>query len=77
MTHYLYDVISTNLKKRGMSIRKLSEESKINHSFILEIMRGKKNPTFKTMIRLASALQISPKDMMPETVEGVLDDASE
>lgn len=58
----LYVVFITNVLKtlqlRGMSQRDLSRSSGISTSFLAATMRGRSNPSLRTMERIAAALMV-------------------
>lgn len=60
----------------GLSQLQLANRAKMHVNFIGKIERGQCNPTFKSLILISKALGISPKDLMPETADMVLDNAS-
>ena len=46
-----------------MSQNKLSELAGLDNSYIGKIEKGEKSPSFKTILKLADALDISVKDL--------------
>ncbi len=54
-----------NLRKgRKFSQEKLAELTKVDPKSIIAIEAGKRNPTLKTIQKLAKALKVSPKDLL-------------
>ena len=62
-------------KKIGQSIRKIRESRKItqeqlaltaglNRAYIGYIERGERNPSTDTIVKVAKALKVSPKDLL-------------
>lgn len=52
---------------RGVSQFELSNRANFSQSFLANLEAGKKKPSVMTIIRIANALEISPKDFFPET----------
>ena len=48
---------------KNMSQNKLSELAGLDNSYIGKIEKGEKSPSFKTILKLADALDISVKDL--------------
>lgn len=57
--------LRTLRKLKGYTQEKLGEKSGISYKFIGEIERGKVNPSFDTLVRIADALGISAGDLFP------------
>lgn len=57
----------------GLSQLQLADRAKLHVNFIGKIERGQCNPTFKSLIFISKALGISLKDLMPDTVDGLLE----
>lgn len=51
----------------GLSQMKLAELANCHINHIGRIERGESDPTFSMMLRIARALKISPKDLMPDS----------
>ena len=49
--------------KRNLSLRMLEKECDIDNSYISKIEHGKANISFTTIIELAGALEIHPKEL--------------
>lgn len=62
--------LGNKIRKRRFDMDMSQEEIALgiecNTSHFSEIERGKVNPSYIMIIRLAKALLISPKDLMPE-----------
>jgi XRE family transcriptional regulator of biofilm formation len=50
-------------KKKGLTIRELSEMSGVSKSHISKIENGESDPTFTVMCKLAAALRENPWDV--------------
>ena len=66
---YLINKIKTIRTKNWVSQMDLSLRSNISQSFIANLEKGKKQPSVLTLIRIADALNVSPKDFFPESIE--------
>jgi len=53
-------------KKKSISQLELSVSSNLSQSFLASVERGKKQPSVMTLLRIASALNVSPKAFFPE-----------
>lgn len=51
-------------KQQELSQEKLAEMAKIDPKSIIEIENGKRNPTLKTIKKIASALKVKPKTLL-------------
>ena len=64
----IYQKVGENIrkfrKKQGLSQEKLAELSKIDPKSIIQIENGKRNPTLKTLRRIALALKIPLSKLM-------------
>lgn len=58
-----------NLKKarlsKKLSLRKLGVEADMEHKHIEQIEKGHVNPTLTTIMVLAAALEMDPRDLLP------------
>lgn len=67
MSDKRFQQFATKLKtirlSKNMSQNKLSELAGIDNSYIGKIEKGNKSPSFKTILRLADALDVSIKDL--------------
>jgi transcriptional regulator with XRE-family HTH domain len=52
--------------RKSMSQLELSVNSNLSQSFLASVEKGKKQPSVLTLLRIASALNVSPKDFFPE-----------
>ncbi|MDR2718066.1 MAG: helix-turn-helix domain-containing protein [Treponema sp.] len=52
--------------KKSMSQLELSVNSNLSQSFLASVEKGKKQPSVLTLLRIASALNVSPKVFFPE-----------
>lgn len=46
-------------KQKGLTQEKLAEEAKVDPKTIIQMETGKRNPTLKTLQKIANALKIS------------------
>ena len=53
--------------QKGISQLELSTISNLSQSFLASIERGKKQPSVLTLLRIAKALKVSPKNFFPDT----------
>lgn len=51
-------------KEKGLTQEELAELAKVDPKSIVEIENGKRNPTFKTINKIALALKISISDLL-------------
>jgi transcriptional regulator with XRE-family HTH domain len=58
MTKALGRAIKANRARKGMSIEKVSEITKISTGYLSEIERGKYNPSIKLLSNIANALGV-------------------
>jgi len=63
---YIIDKIKTIRIRNGVSQMELSLRSNLSQSFIANLEKGKKQPSVMTLLRIASALNVSPKAFFPE-----------
>jgi CheY-like chemotaxis protein/DNA-binding XRE family transcriptional regulator len=49
----------------GISQETLAERSELHRTYISDVERGSRNPTLKTILRLAAALEVSVSTLMP------------
>lgn len=52
-------------RKRKLTQERLAELAKVDPKSIIEIEAGKRNPTLKTISKIANALGIEVKDIFP------------
>jgi transcriptional regulator with XRE-family HTH domain len=65
---YIIDKIKSIRIKKGISQMELSLRSNLSQSFIVNIEKGKKQPSVLTLIRIAEALGVNPQDFFPESI---------
>lgn len=53
-------------EKNGLSQNKLSEESGVSRSYLIEIEEGKYNITVDILCKIAKALKVTPNDLIPK-----------
>lgn len=56
----LGEKIKTLRKERKLTQEELAELAKVDPKSIIDIENGKRNPTFKTLGKIATALKVSP-----------------
>ena len=61
--HYVISQIKKIRAQKGYSQMTLSLQSNLSQSFLASIETGKKMPSLLTIIKIANALNISPKDL--------------
>ena len=54
---------------RGFTQESLALEAQIDRTYISGCERGKRNVTIEMLYRLSDALNVSPKDLVPERFE--------
>jgi len=65
---YIINRIKAIRTRNGVSQMDLSLRSNLSQSFIANLEKGKKQPSVLTLIRIADALNVSPQDFFPESV---------
>ena len=53
--------------QKSISQLELSVKTNMSQSFLASVEKGKKQPSVLTLLRIASALEVSPKIFFPET----------
>jgi transcriptional regulator with XRE-family HTH domain len=53
-------------KRQNMSQEELALEADMKRSYLSELERGKRNPSVRALGRLATALQMSPPELLRE-----------
>jgi transcriptional regulator with XRE-family HTH domain len=61
--HYVIAQIKKIRTQKGLSQMTLSLQSNLSQSFLASIETGKKMPSLLTIIKIANALNISPKEL--------------
>lgn len=51
-------------QKKNMSIEDLAFECEINKNYLGDLERGKRNPTFKILLKISKGLKISLKELL-------------
>ena len=67
MLGYVTNAIRNIRTAKRLSQLELSVRANMSQSFIANIETGKKDPSAMTLIRIACALEVSPRDFFPET----------
>jgi transcriptional regulator with XRE-family HTH domain len=52
--------------RKGVSQMELSLRSNLSQSFLANLEKGKKLPSVLTIIKIADALEVNPKEFFPE-----------
>ena len=63
--------------QKGISQMELSLRSNLSQSFIANVEKGKKQPSVLTLIRIADALEVNPRDFFPESDSGSKEEIKE
>ena len=66
MLAYVANSIRRIRLAKGVSQLELSASANMSQSFIANIEKGKKEPSAMTLIRIARALEVSPRDFFPD-----------
>jgi len=53
---------------KGWSQEKLAERASIQRSYVADLERGKRNPSVRTLVKLANALGVSIPELFERTV---------
>ena len=53
--------------QKSLSQLELSTKTNMSQSFLASVEKGKKQPSVLTLLRIASALDVSPKTFFPES----------
>lgn len=63
-------VLSQTIKAKRQNLNltqeQLAEKAGFHVNYIGGIERGTRNPSMESLVKIAKALEISPKDLMPE-----------
>ena len=55
--------------QKSISQLELSVKANLSQSFLASLEKGKKQPSVLTLLRLACALEVSPKSFFPENID--------
>ena len=69
LQHVVY-AIRTIRKQKKVSQMELCLRANMSQSFLTGVETGKKEPSAMTLIRIADALEVSPRDFFPESEVG-------
>jgi transcriptional regulator with XRE-family HTH domain len=64
---YVISRIKEIRTQKSISQLELSVRSNLSQSFLASVEKGRKQPSVLTLLRLASALEVSPKSFFPES----------
>lgn len=56
-------IIQEERKAKNISQEKLSKITGLDRTFISLVENGKRNPTFTTILKISSALKVSPSEL--------------
>ena len=59
--------IGAAMKRKKMSVNKLADFAGIGRGYLSELLRSKKAPTVKTLAKIAAALDVDLRDLIPST----------
>lgn len=59
------EIIRKFRREQDLSQEKLAELAEVDPKTIIQIEGGKRNPTLKTLQKLANALKVSLRDLIP------------
>jgi len=60
------DRLSGLMRDKKLSSNRLADFAGLGRSSVAAILRGEKSPTLRTLGRLAEALEVKPRDLLPE-----------
>lgn len=69
MLRYVSNSIRNIRNSKKLSQFELSIRADMSQSFIANLETGKKEPSAMTLIRLANALEVSPREFFPDIYE--------
>jgi len=64
--HYVIRRIKEIRREKSISQLELSLKTNMSQSFLASLEGGKKQPSVLTLLRIARALEVSPKAFLPE-----------
>jgi transcriptional regulator with XRE-family HTH domain len=68
---YVIEQIKKVRVQQGVSQMELSLRSNLSQSFLANLENGKKQPSVLTIIKIASALGVNPKDFFPQKTASI------
>ena len=71
---YVINSIRIIRKKKKISQMELCLRANMSQGFLTNIETGKKEPSVMTLIRIANALDVSPRDFFPDSLNSMSDD---
>ena len=74
---YVIKRIKETRKEKSISQLELSTKTNMSQSFIASMERGYKHPSVMTLLRIASALEVSPKTFFPEIEKNTKDETKD
>jgi len=74
---YVISRIKEIRTQKSISQLELSVRSSLSQSFLASVEKGKKQPSVLTLLRIASALEVSPKSFFPESTDTPKDEVKD
>ena len=72
------DIVITRIRKirieKGLSQQELANMANFSQSFLANVESGKKKPSVMTILRLAEALNVNPREFFPENTTDSAED---
>jgi transcriptional regulator with XRE-family HTH domain len=72
------DIVITRIRKirieKGISQQELANIANFSQSFLANVESGKKKPSVMTILRLAEALNVNPREFFPENTTDSAED---
>ena len=72
------DIVITRIRKKrmeqGISQQELANMANFSQSFLANVESGKKKPSVMTILRLAEALNVNPREFFPENTTDYAED---
>jgi transcriptional regulator with XRE-family HTH domain len=64
--HRLANQIKELRRTKGWSQEELAERASIQRSYLADLERGSRNPSVRTLVKIANAFRVSLKDLFEE-----------
>ncbi len=72
------DIVITRIRKirieKGISQQELANIANFSQSFLANVESGKKKPSLLTILRIADALNVNPREFFPENTTDSAED---
>lgn len=59
--------ITASAKRKNLSVNKLADFAGVSRGYVSELLRGKKSVSVKTLAKIAAALDVDLRDLIPST----------